>query len=122
MTNPTLFSASSGMGSVMTADRQADVSVKVVHGHRWGSFTENEDSVTGNSAPVFPNHQSLHWRNLTDHLTHAKEFLLSNFWRCQCRHVVTITAFTGSVVGGDLVLPRLCSACCGNVASAIEMG
>jgi len=31
----------------MTANRQSDVSVSVVHGHQWGSFTEDKDSVAG---------------------------------------------------------------------------
>ena len=31
----------------MTVNRQSDVSVNVVHGHLWGSFTEDKDSVTG---------------------------------------------------------------------------
>lgn len=30
----------------MTANRQSGVSVSVVHGHVWGSFTEDKDSVT----------------------------------------------------------------------------
>jgi hypothetical protein len=30
----------------MTVSRQLDLSVSVVHGHLWGSFTENSDSVT----------------------------------------------------------------------------
>jgi uncharacterized membrane protein YdjX (TVP38/TMEM64 family) len=35
------------MGSGMTASRQSDVSVGVVFGHLWGSFTEGKNSVTG---------------------------------------------------------------------------
>ena len=35
---------------------------------------------------------------------------------------VTLTNFAGTVVGGDLVLKGLCSECCGDVASLIEMG
>ena len=31
----------------MTANRQSDVSVSMVHGHLRGSFTEDKDSVTG---------------------------------------------------------------------------
>jgi len=53
---------------------------------------------------------------------HAKKLLLSNVWCVQCRHAVTITDFTGTVVGGDLVLEGLCSKCRGDVARVIEMG
>jgi len=35
---------------------------------------------------------------------------------------VTITNFTGSVKGGDLVLEGQCSECRGDVARLIEMG
>lgn len=42
---PTLFVASSSMGSVVTANRQSSVSVGVVLGHLQVSFTEGDDSV-----------------------------------------------------------------------------
>lgn len=53
---------------------------------------------------------------------HAKKLLLSNVWCGQCSHSVTITDFTGTVKGSDLVLQGLCSECRGDVARVIEMG
>lgn len=53
---------------------------------------------------------------------HVKKLLLSNVWCGQCRHEVTITDFSGTVVGGDFVLQGLSSECRGDVARVIEMG
>jgi len=53
---------------------------------------------------------------------HAKKLLLSNVWCVHCHHEVTITDFTGTVAGGDLVLQGSCSECRGDVARVIEMG
>jgi len=50
----------------------------------------------------------------------AKKLLLSNVWCVHCSHSVTITDFTGTVKGGDLVLEGLCSECRGDVARVIE--
>jgi hypothetical protein len=44
---PPLGCAFSGMESVMTVNRQSSMSVRVVLGHLRGSFTEGENSVTG---------------------------------------------------------------------------
>jgi hypothetical protein len=37
----------------MTASRQSGVSVSMLHGHLWGSFTEVEDSVAGKFCSKF---------------------------------------------------------------------
>ena len=52
--------------------------------------------------------------------TEYRKRLLSNVWCGDCRHEVTITNFTGTVKGGDLVLVGLCSECGGDVARLIE--
>lgn len=53
---------------------------------------------------------------------HAKKLLRCNVWCVQRRHEVTITDFTGTVVGGDLVLQGSCSEYRGDVARVVEMG
>jgi hypothetical protein len=49
-----------------------------------------------------------------------KKRLLSNVWCAHCRQEVTITNFSGTVKGGDLVLEGLCSKCDGPVGRLIE--
>ena len=46
--------------------------------------------------------------------------MLSNVWCGQCRHETTITNFTGTLKGGDLLLVGQCAECQGNVARVIE--
>ena len=50
----------------------------------------------------------------------TRKLLLSNVWCSTCMHEVTITNFTGTIKGGDLLLVGLCSICCGDVARVIE--
>lgn len=46
--------------------------------------------------------------------------LLANVWCSNCRHEVTITNFSGSIKGGDLLLVGQCAECRGDVARVIE--
>ena len=50
-----------------------------------------------------------------------KKLLLANVWCGKCRHVVTITNFSGAVKSGDLLLVGKCSECHGDVARVIEV-
>lgn len=70
------------------------------------------------SIPKFTDPAAKLWAKVP---AHAKKLLLSNVWCVHCGHAVTITNFTGSVKGGDLVLEGLCSECRGDVARLIEM-
>jgi len=47
----------------MAANRQSGVSVIVVHGHVWGSFTEVESRSQANSALAFLSSQQPHWHH-----------------------------------------------------------
>ena len=49
-----------------------------------------------------------------------RQRLLTNVWCGQCRHEVTITNFSGTIKGGDLLLVGKCAECHGNVARLIE--
>lgn len=51
----------------------------------------------------------------------TRKLLLSNVWCGTCRHAVTITNFSGTVKGGDLLLVGLCGECRGDVARLVEM-
>lgn len=47
----------------------------------------------------------------------GKRLILSNAWCSRCSRGVTINDYTGSIVGGDLLLSGFCSECNGSVAS-----
>ena len=45
---------------------------------------------------------------------------LGNVWCGHCRHETTITSFSGSIKGGDLLLVGKCAECHGDVARVVE--
>ena len=49
-----------------------------------------------------------------------RQRLLANVWCGQCRHEVTITNFSGTIKGGNLLLVGKCAECHGDVARVIE--
>ena len=49
-----------------------------------------------------------------------RQRLLSNVWCGHCSHETTITNFTGTLKGGDLLLVGKCAECQGDVARVIE--
>ena len=50
----------------------------------------------------------------------VRKTLLSNVWCGKCGHAITITNFSGSIKGGDLLLVGSCSECFGEVARLVE--
>lgn len=48
------------------------------------------------------------------------ELAQSNVWCGQCRHETTITNFSGTIKGGDLLLVGKCAECRSDVARVIE--
>ena len=52
--------------------------------------------------------------------TDIRQRLLSNVWCGHCRHEVTITNFSGTIKGGDLLLVGKCAECHSDVARVIE--
>ncbi len=59
------------------------------------------------------------WASVPDY---GKRLILANVWCCRCRKSVTIEDYTGSIVGGDLLLSSKCSECQGDAARVVEMG
>ena len=57
------------------------------------------------------------WATVPDE---GKRLILANVWCSTCRQAVTLADYTGSVVGGDLLLSGFCSECNGNVARVVE--
>ncbi len=49
-----------------------------------------------------------------------RQKLLSNVYCTHCRDSVTITNYTGTVRGGDLLLVGLCAVCRTDVARVVE--
>lgn len=49
-----------------------------------------------------------------------RQRLLANVWCGHCRHEVTITNFTGTIKGGDLLPVGSCAECHHDVARVIE--
>ncbi|MFZ5482907.1 MAG: hypothetical protein ACOZB0_01640 [Pseudomonadota bacterium] len=49
-----------------------------------------------------------------------RQRLLANVWCGRCSHEVTITNFSGTIKGGNLLLVGKCAECHGDVARVIE--
>jgi hypothetical protein len=58
------------------------------------------------------------WARVPDH---GKQLILANVWCSKCRKGVTIKDYTGSIVGGDLLLSGKCSECRWDVARVLEI-
>ena len=69
------------------------------------------------SLPVFTRQARQRWESLPADI---RERLLANVWCGHCRHGVTITNFSGTIKGGDLLLVGRCAQCHGDVARVIE--
>ncbi len=73
--------------------------------------------MTPESLPTFTRSAGLHWESIPDDI---RQRLLANVWCGQCCHEVTITNFSGTIKGGDLLLVGKCAQCNGDVARVIE--
>ena len=69
------------------------------------------------SLPDFTRQARQRWESLPADI---RERLLANVWCGHCRHGVTITNFSGTIKGGDLLLVGRCAQCHGDVARVIE--
>jgi hypothetical protein len=77
-----------------------------------------ESTVGVESLPTFTKPARQRWESIT---AHVRQRLLSNVWCGQCRSETTITHFSGTIKGGNLLLVGQCAACHGNVARVIEV-
>jgi hypothetical protein len=69
------------------------------------------------SFPNFTNRARLRWESIPADI---RKRLLSNVWCGHCNHETTITNFTGTIKGGDLLLVGQCAECRNEVARVIE--
>jgi hypothetical protein len=69
------------------------------------------------SLPNFTRPARQCWESI---LANIRQLLLANVWCGQCRHEVTITNFSGTIKGGDLLLAGKCAVCHCDVARVIE--
>ena len=69
------------------------------------------------SRPNFSPAARKHWESIP---TSIRRRLLANVWCGHCHHEVTITNFSGTIKGGDLLLVGECAECHADVARVIE--
>ena len=69
------------------------------------------------SLPNFTRPARQRWESIS---VNIRQRLLANVWCGHCRHEVTITSFSGTIKGGDLLLIGKCAECHGDVARVIE--
>ena len=74
-------------------------------------------SPTVESLPTFTEPARQRWEAIPADI---RQRLLSNVWCGCCRHEVTITNFSGTIKGRDLLLVGKCAECHGDVARVIE--
>lgn len=75
--------------------------------------------MTIESIPTFTDPAAKLWAEIP---TDVRKQVLSNVWCVTCQHEVTITNFSGTVRGGDLLLVGKCAECHGDVARVVEAG
>jgi DNA-binding phage protein len=69
------------------------------------------------SLPAFTKPARQRWESIP---AHVRQRLLSNVWCGHCGHEVTITDFSGTMKGRDLLLVGRCADCRSEVARVIE--
>jgi len=73
--------------------------------------------MTIEALPTFTKPARQRWESIPANI---RQRLLSNIWRGPCRHETTITNFSGTIKGGDLLLVGKFAECHGDVARVIE--
>ncbi len=73
--------------------------------------------MTIESLPTFTKPARQRWESIPADI---RQRLLSNVRYGQCRRETTITNFSGTIKGGDLLLVGKCAECHGDVARVIE--
>jgi hypothetical protein len=69
------------------------------------------------SLPEFTKAARQHWKSIPAEI---RQRLLANVWCGCCCHETTITNFSATIKGGDLLLVGKCAECHGDVARVIE--
>jgi hypothetical protein len=73
--------------------------------------------MTIESLPTFTTPARQRWESIPAGI---RPRLLSNVWCGHCHHETTITNFSGTIEGGDLLLVGKCAECQSDVARVIE--
>jgi len=76
-----------------------------------------ESTVGVKSFPSFTKPARQRWESVPADI---RKRLLTNVWCGHCRHETTITNFSGTIKGGDLLLVGKCAECRSDVARVIE--
>lgn len=76
-----------------------------------------ESTVGVESFPSFTKPARQRWESIPADI---RKRLLSYVWCGYCRHETTITNFSGTIKGGDLLLVGKCAECRSDVARVIE--
>ncbi|MEO8506768.1 MAG: hypothetical protein ABI593_03985 [Betaproteobacteria bacterium] len=69
------------------------------------------------SLPDFTRLARQRWKSIPSDI---RQRLMANVWCGRCRHEVTITNFSGTIKGGNLLLVGKCAECHGDVARVME--
>ncbi|WP_280190722.1 hypothetical protein [Delftia sp. PS-11] len=76
-----------------------------------------ESTIGVESFPSFTKPARQRWESIPADI---RKRLQSNVWCGHCRHETTITNFSGTIKGGDLLLVGKCAECRSDVARVIE--
>jgi hypothetical protein len=79
--------------------------------------TPKESRMPVESLPEFTKAARQRWESIPAEI---RQRLLANVWCGRCGHETTITNFSGTIKGGDLLLVGKCAECHGDVARVIE--
>ncbi len=119
--NPTMSNVSAIFAAIKRA-LKVEVRAQVVMACQAAEQSPNEQQLGASSSPV----ESLptltragrqRWESIP---AHVRQRLLSNVWCGHCGHEVTITDFSGTMKGRDLLLVGRCADCRSEVARVIE--
>lgn len=101
-----------------TPNLQTQAAMKEARAMAIKRVPELAESIAGvESFPSFTKPARQRWESIPADI---RQRLLSNVWCGQCRHETTITNFSGTIKGGDLLLVGKCAECRSDVARVIE--
>lgn len=101
-----------------TPNLQTQAAMKEARAMARNRMPELAQSTAGvESFPTFTKPARQRWESIPANI---RQRLLSNVWCGQCCHETTITNFSGTIKGGDLLLVGQCAECRSDVARVIE--
>lgn len=101
-----------------TPNAQTQAAIAEARAMARSRMSERLESMTSiESLPTFSKPARQRWESIPADI---RKRLLCNVWCGQCRHETTITNFSGTIKGSDLLLAGKCAECRGDVARVIE--